>query len=281
MYCIYTQLSIIYICINTNTPISMYNTRFLMAQLHETKNIVIKHDIRGTFFDYEESEDFMVGSFDGSSMLYINDASILNNDLRNPAQHGIVYLPSRYLFVEIQTNNTAAEVFDQVNFKNMFENIGYRSLEVVLEPCNSKTSLIFKFECKMALYSSVNNFKAQAQELNTYKSTKFVEFYKLILEFEFQTSTPSNDKMWIQNKVNLLCKEYINSLLVSILEVNYPLVFNKKSRECCAKHLSCYKNLQTIKVPMTYIFKTLSYASISNTTTMIDLLTGKIPSLPL
>ena len=47
------------------------------------------------------------------------------------------------------------------------------------------------------------------------------------------------------------------------------------------QHLSNYKNLQTLKVPMTYIFKTLSYASIASTTTMMDVLLGKIEKLPL
>lgn len=259
----------------------MSNTRFLMAQLHETKNIVIEKDNQGTFFQSEQSDDIMIGSFDASSMLYIADPSIINNDLRNPAQHGIIYLPSRFLCVEIQTNNAAAEVFDKEGIQNLFIDMGYTSSEVATKSKGNKTSLNFKFECSMALYSSVANFTNEANSSNTQSSTKFVEFSKLILNFEFHKSSPTNDKMWIAKKVNILCKEYLNSLLLSILEVNYPLVFNKKSRQSCQKHLSCYKNLQTVKVPMTYIFQTLSYATIPNTTTFMAAISGKIKKLPL
>ncbi|SGZ38730.1 uncharacterized protein HGUI_00930 [Hanseniaspora guilliermondii] len=260
---------------------SVKNNRYLMAQLHDTKNIYIKNDIKGTYINSEENDDYMIGSFDGSSMLYICDSSILNSHLKNPAQYGIVYVPSRYLFIEIQTNNTAAVIFNQHEFKEMFENMGYKTMEIIVKPCNKNSTLIFQFECTMALYSNINNFQTEANASMSNKPTKFIEYSKLILEFEFQVSNPSASRSWIEKRVNSLCKEYINSLLVSILEVNYPLVFNKKTRSCCQRHLSSYKNLQTIKVPMTYIFKTLSYASIASTTTMMDILVGKIERLPL
>lgn len=260
---------------------SVKDNRFLMAQLHGTKNIYIQNDIQGTYFKSEESDDYMIGSFEASSMLYICDSSILNSQLRNPAQHGIVYIPSRYLLVEIQTNNTAVDGFNQHEFNQMFEDMGYKAMEVTAKTCNKNATLVFKFECTMALHSSINNFQTEANASMSDKPTKFIEFSKLILEFDFQVSNPSASKSWTQSKVSSLCKEYMNSLLVSILEINYPLVFNKKTRSCCQQHLSSYKNLQTLKVPMAYIFKTLSYASIASTTTMMDILMGKIEKLPL
>ncbi|KAL6934619.1 hypothetical protein ACO0OL_003162 [Hanseniaspora opuntiae] len=260
---------------------SVKDNRYLMTQLHDTKNIYIQSDIKGTYFKSEESDDYMIGSFDASSMLYICDSSILNSQLRSPAQHGIVYIPSRYLFVEIQTNNTAVDAFNQDQFKQMFEDMGYKAMEVIVKSCNKTATLVFKLECTMALYSSINSFQTEANASMSNKPIKFIEYSKLILEFDFQVSNPSVSKSWIHGKVNGLCKEYINSLLVSILEINYPLVFNKKTRNCCQQHLSSYKNLQTLKVPMTYIFKTLSYASIASTTTMMDVLLGKIEKLPL
>ncbi|KAL6931691.1 hypothetical protein ACO0R3_003156 [Hanseniaspora guilliermondii] len=203
---------------------SVKNNRYLMAQLHDTKNIYIKNDIKGTYINSEENDDYMIGSFDGSSMLYICDSSILNSHLKNPAQYGIVYVPSRYLFIEIQTNNTAAVIFNQHEFKEMFENMGYKTMEIIVKPCNKNSTLIFQFECTMALYSNINNFQTEANASMSNKPTKFIEYSKLILEFEFQVSNPSASRSWIEKRVNSLCKEYINSLLVSILEVNYPLL---------------------------------------------------------
>lgn len=260
---------------------SVKDNRYLMAQLHGTKHIYIQNDIQGTYFKSEESDDYMIGSFGASSMLYICSISILNSQLRNPAHHGIVYIPSRYLFVEIQTNNTAVDAFNQHEFNDMFEDMGYKAMDMTVEACDQNATMVFKFECTMALYSSINNFQTEAKASMSDNPTKFIEFSKLILEFDFQVSNPAVSKSWTQSKVNSLCKEYINSLLVSILEVNYPLVFNKKTRSCCQQHLLSYKNLQTLGVPMNYIFKTLSYASIASTTTMMDILLGKIEKLPL
>lgn len=250
-------------------------SRHVLARLHPPKKFLYTTPEK-TIPPNTDSQ-CLLSEFKSGVIIYINQLETLNSHLRQPHKHRLIYIPARYLKVKIATETWALNILNFEPLLDYFNVVDYN----LIETDTTKNSKSFKFECKMNLSSNIANFQQQTANIDPYKQVTFIEVTDLKIDALFEASTAAQHDKWLFDGINQLFSNYINSLLISILEPNYPIVFNGETRSLLNKHILTIPHLTTIKVPISFIFKTLSFDTIIATTSFSKLLKLKMKKMPI
>lgn len=255
----------------------MSNSRHVLVHLHPQKNFMFNNSDTND----SENEQILLTECRSSVILYMNQLETLNSHFREPKKHNLIYIPARHLTVNVTSDKKAIDIIVFTPLLEYFKAIGYNLISQINDGIDND-SKSFKFECMMSLSSNLSNFHQQTANIDPYKQVNFIEVTDLKIDILFEASIDKNiNNSWLSNGINELFSNYINSLLISLLEPNYPIVFDKGTRVLLKKHISTIPHLTTIKVPMSFIFKTLSFETMVPTTTFSKLLNMKIKQLPI
>lgn len=253
----------------------MSSSRHVLIRLHTPKKFLFTSP-ENTKVPSKDSQ-CLLSEFKTGVIMYINQLQTLNSHFRQPQKHRLIYIPTRYLTVSIVSEKWALNILSFEPLLEYFRAIDYTLIETDI----TENSKIFKFECQMNLSSNIANFQQQTANIDPYKQVTFIEVTDLKINAVFEASMNSIHDKWVFHGINQLFSNYINSLLISILEPNYPIVFNGETRSLLNKHILTIPHLTTIKVPISFIFKTLSFDTLINTTSFSKLLKLKMKKMPI
>ncbi|KAL6927906.1 hypothetical protein ACO0SA_004529 [Hanseniaspora valbyensis] len=255
----------------------MSNSRHVLIHLHPPKKFMFNNSDTND----SENKQIILAECRSSVILYMNQLKTLNSHFREPKKHNLIYIPARHFTVNVTSDKKAINMIVFTPLIEYFKNIGYNLIAQMNDGIDND-SKSFKFECMMNLSSNLSNFHQQTANIDSYRHVTFIEVTDLKIDILFEATVDKNfNNTWLSNGINELFRNYINSLLISLLEPNYPIIFDKGTRVLLKKHISTIPHLTTIKIPMSFIFKTLSFETIVPTTTFSKLLNIKIKKLPI
>ncbi|XBW36627.1 hypothetical protein QEN19_002199 [Hanseniaspora menglaensis] len=254
----------------------MSTFRHLLVTLHSKKSFSFQKRV----INAKSCVPDVLSDFTSSIILYIDQLRTQNSEFRTPKKHNIIYIPSRYLSVYVFSNTSAINSINFFGLESYFLSMGYNKINFNNFKNVDKYCMCLTFECQMNLSANINTFKKQTEEIDSHKQLKFVELSDLKINMSLNFLQKECPRYYLEEGINELFSNYINSLIISILEPNYPIVFNKETRELLQLHISSIPHLTSLQIPISFIFKILSFDSMHETTSFTKLLNGKCQNLP-